>query len=244
MAILSRSAERILFPVQSGVGHTILLRSNGPWHTVVGVVEDVRNLGLTEAPQPEVYVVRPATPGILDRYGNFAIRTTAAPADAAAFLRQAVADLDPELPVEIRTLDDDVTALSERPRFVAWLLVAFAGLGILLAAAGLYGVASYLVAQRTRDIGVRMALGATPADVARQVVGEAGMWVVVGGVSGGALAWAGTRAIESQLYGVGTTDPLSWAIALVSLGAALLAAIVPPAVRAACIDPNAALRTD
>lgn len=132
VAVLSTAAERILFPVQSGVGHTIRLQSNGPWHMVVGVVEDVRNLGLTEAPQPEVYVVRPATPGVFDRYGNFAIRTTATPADAAAFLRQTVADLDPELPVEIRTLDDVVRALSERPRFVSGLLVAFAGLGILL----------------------------------------------------------------------------------------------------------------
>src|SRR5689334_18492996 len=90
------------------------------------------------------------------------------------------------------------------------LLSAFAGLALLLAATGLYGVASYRVTQRTRDIGVRMALGASPADISRQVVREAGRWIAAGAVLGCALAWAGTRALQAQLYGVSSRDPLSW----------------------------------
>src|SRR5205823_9988357 len=132
----------------------------------------------------------------------FGIRTQTGTAGAVAFLKQAVADLDPQLPVTVQPLDEEVARLTERPRFVAWLLSSFAGLALLLAAAGLYGVASYLVTQRTRDIGVRIALGAAPADISREVVGEAGRWIVAGTVLGCILTWAGTRAIETQLYGV------------------------------------------
>ena len=118
------------------------------------------------------------------------------------------------------------------------------GSPLLLAAAGLYGVASYLVTQRTRDIGVKMALGATPSDISKQVVGEAGRWIVAGAILGCALAWAGTRAIEAQLYGVDSRDPLSWIVALGVLSAALLLAVLLPAARAARVDPMEALRAD
>ena len=144
----------------------------------------------------------------------------------------------------IEAADDQVARLTERPRFLAWLLSAFAGLALLLAAAGLYGVASYLVTQRTRDIGVRIALGAAPADISRQVVGEAVRWIAAGTVLGCALAWAGKRAIEAQLYGVSSHDPLSWVAALVVLSVALLLAVLRPATRAARVDPIEALRAD
>jgi len=174
----------------------------------------------------------------------FAIRTQSGIADATAFLKQAVADLDPKTPVTVEPLDDQVARLTERPRFLAWLLSAFAGLALLLAAAGLYGVASYLVTQRTRDIGVRIALGAAPADISRQVLREAGRWIAAGAALGCALAWAATRAIEAQLYGVGSRDPLSWIAALGVLSAVLLLAVLRPAARAARVDPMEALRAD
>jgi ABC-type antimicrobial peptide transport system permease subunit len=160
------------------------------------------------------------------------------------FLKAAVADLDPQLPVTIEPLDVEVARLTERPRFLAWLLSAFAGLALLLAGAGLYAVASYLVTQRRRDIGVRIALGAAPADISRQVVGEAGRWIAAGAALGCALAWAGTRAIEAQLFGVGSRDPLSWIATLGVLCAALLLAVLRPAARAARVDPIEALRAD
>src|SRR5262249_6688371 len=156
------------------------------------------------------------------------IRTRARTADAVAFLKQAVADLDPQLPVTIQPLDEEVARITERPRFLAWLLSAFAGLALLLAAAGLYGVASYLVTQRTEEIGVRIALGAAPANISWQVVGEAGRWMAAGAVLGCALTWAGTRAIKAQLYGVSSHDPLSWILALGVLCAALLLAVLRP----------------
>jgi ABC-type antimicrobial peptide transport system permease subunit len=100
------------------------------------------------------------------------------------------------------------------------------------------------VTQRTRDIGVRIALGAAPSDISRQVVGEAGRWIAAGAVLGCALAWVATRAIESQLYGVGSRDPLSWIAALAVLSAVLLLDVLRPATRAARVDPMEALRAD
>jgi ABC-type antimicrobial peptide transport system permease subunit len=174
----------------------------------------------------------------------FAIRTQARTSDAVAFLKQAVADLDPQLPVTIRILDDEVARLTERPRFLAWLLSAFAGLALLLAATGLYSVASYLVTQRMRDLGVRIALGAAPGDMARDVIAEAGRWIAAGGAAGALLAWMTTRAIESQLFEVAAADPVSWGAALTVLGAALLVAVAQPAARAAHVNPIVALQAD
>ena len=255
--ILSESAAQILFPGQDPIGHTVQLWPLFDWTEVVGVARELRNNGLTKTPKPEVYTVWSSGGSASSRYMRsnggpglprstafFAIRTAAGAADAAAFLKQAVANLDPLLPVTVEPLDEEVARLTERPRFVAWLLSAFAGLALLLAAAGLYGVASYLVTQRTRDIGVRIALGAVPADISRQVVWEAGRWTSAGAVLGCALAWTATRAIEAQLYGVDSRDPLSWIAALGVLCAVLLLAVLRPAVRAARVDPMTALRAE
>ena len=241
--ILSESAAQILFPAQDPIGHTVDISSK-EWAEVVGVAREIRNNGLTQKPEPELYVLPRPHPLLDPSTRYFTIRTQAGTDDAIAFLKQAVADLDPRVPVTPELLDDQVARLTERPRFVAWLLSAFAGLALLLAAAGLYGVASYLVTQRTRDIGVRIALGATPSDISRQVVREAGRWIAAGAVLGCALAWAGTRAIEAQLFGVGSRDPLSWIAALGVLCAALLLAVLRPAARAARVDPMEALRAD
>jgi len=245
--ILSESAAKILFPGQDPLGHRVQLwpsMYNYRWSRpaeVVGIAREIRNTGPTLEPEPEVYAA-----SWLDNsaIAHFAIRTQASTADAAAFLKQALADLDPRTPAKIEAADVQVARLTERPRFLAWLLSTFAGLAVLLAAAGLYGVASYLVTQRTRDIGVRMALGARPTDISRQVVGEAGRWIVAGAVLGCAIAWAGTRALKAQLYGVASNDPLSWIAALGVLGIALLLAVLRPAARAARVDPMEALRAD
>jgi ABC-type lipoprotein release transport system permease subunit len=216
---------------------------------VVGVTSDVRNgQALTDAPNPEIYFVTrpgrwvkllPVTPA-----GNLSLRTTASPADAAAFLRQIAADLDARQLVTIQTGDELFTTATAQPRFIAWLLTTFAALALLLAAAGLYSVASYLVLQRRRDIGVRIAIGAAPRDVARQFVGEAGRWIIAGALLGCALGWMSTRALQSQLYEVQTLDPWSWVGALLALALVLMTAVFRPAYRAAHVDPVRALRAE
>jgi len=259
---LNESAERMLFAGERGVGRRLrfppppkgiagisseLLQR--PWYTVVGVIADVRNgQALTDKPNPEIYFA--TRPG---RWVNFlpvnpigvlSLRTTARPADAAAVLRRIAADLDPKQLVTIQTGEELFTAATAQPRFIAWLLTAFAALALLLAAAGLYSVASYLVLQRRRDIGVRLAIGASPRDVARQVVGEAGRWIIGGAVIGAALGWMGTRALQSQLYQVEALDPWSWSGALLALAVVLVVAVFRPAYRAAHVDPVAALRSE
>jgi hypothetical protein len=245
-AILSESAARILLGTQEGLGRRVQLpgRPDAPWHAVVGIAGDVRNgADVTDDPQPELYLARPRGESRRE-VAYLALRTTAPPADAGAYLRQIVADLDPTLPVTIEMGREQVARLTERSRFVAWLLSAFAALALTLAAAGLYSVASYLVAQRTTEIGVRIALGATPRDVARQVVRDAGRWMPAGALIGLALGWAVSGALQSQLYGIGTLDPWSWIAALAALALALAAAVVRPAFAAARVNPMAALRSE
>jgi predicted permease len=252
---LNESAERVLFPGESAIGRRIRFPA-GPsvgkpvqqqWRTVVAVIADVRNgQALTDEPNPEIYFAAP--PGRWVNLlpsgpsGHLSLRTTARPADAAASLGQIVADLDPRQLVTIETGDEQFTTVTAQPRFITSLLTAFAALALLLAAAGLYSVASYLVMQRRRDIGVRMAIGASPRDVARQVLGEASRWIIGGAAAGAALGWMGTRALQSQLYQVETLDPWSWAGALVALAVVLVMAVFRPAYRAAHVDPVTALR--
>jgi putative ABC transport system permease protein len=247
--VVNESAGRILFPDGRAIGRRIQpLPQGGRWsalYTVVGVTSDVRNAqNVTDEPLPEIYVL--ARPGAWagGPIGRLALRTTARSADAAAYLRQIVADLDPREIVTIQTVDELLTILTARPRFIASLLTAFAALALLLAAAGLYSVASYLVLQRRRDIGVRMAIGASPRDVARLVVGEAGRWIIVGALLGCALGWTATRVLQSQLYEVEALDPWSWMGALLALAVVLVIAVFRPAYRAAHVEPVSALRAD
>ena len=259
---INESAERLLFRGEPSVGRRIRIPAPGgigqrvqrPWFTVVGVIPDVRNgPAVTDQPSPEVYfAARPgrwsgsmgALAALSAPRGHLSLRTTGSPDDTAAFLRQIAADLDPRQLVTITTGDEQLTLLTAQPRFIAWLLTAFAALALLLAAAGLYSVASYLVTQRRRDIGVRIAIGASPRDVARQVVGEAGRWIIGGAVAGSALGWMGTRALQSQLYRVEALDPWSWTGALLALATALVMAVFRPAYRAAHVDPVTALRSE
>jgi ABC-type antimicrobial peptide transport system permease subunit len=173
------------------------------------------------------------------------VRATLPAAALAGAVRQAVLALDREQPIaDLRTLDEAVAASLSRPRFSALLLAAFAVAALLLAAVGLYGVLAYGVAGRTREIGVRMALGAEAGDIVRLVAGRGLRLAVLGLLVGGLAALGLARFLESQLYGITATDPATFGgvALLVVLVAGLATAL--PALRAARLEPVAALRRE
>jgi putative ABC transport system permease protein len=172
------------------------------------------------------------------------VRTPVAPAVAAEHLRAALGELDATLPVTLVTMTERLRGVTMRPRFHAWLLAAFAATGLVLAAIGLFGVMSYLVAQRRRELGVRVALGATPRDLWRLVLGQAGRWILWGTVGGLAMAFGSARAIRSMLAGVEPTDGWAWGGAVILLGVTGLMAAAWPAWQASRVDAAVALKQE
>jgi len=241
--IVSESLATRLFRSREAVGRFIGKAQ------VVGVAANVRNSGGTAPDDPEYYVPRSHAadapiytyPGELRRAAAI-VRTPLAPEAAARAIRGVVASLDGALPVEIETLGQSTAQLAARPRFNAMLIGLFALIGLALAALGLYGVLGYLVAQRTREIGLRMALGATPAAVCAMVLASAGRWLAAGLVCGLALSAAVARALHGLLLGVSERDAWAWIPAAAILLAAAMAAAWLPARRAAGVDPMVALR--
>jgi ABC-type antimicrobial peptide transport system permease subunit len=171
-------------------------------------------------------------------------RTAVDPNLAASSLRAVLRSLDPALPVEIETMRQRLREIDQGPRFYATLLAVFAGMGVLIAAVGLFGVMSFLVAQRTREIGVRMALGATQAQIVRMTLKSAALWTVAGVVLGIAGSLAAARLLQSLLFQVEPGDPAAMAAAIAVLCAVSLAAATVPARRAARLDPIQTLRQE
>jgi putative ABC transport system permease protein len=157
-------------------------------------------------------------------------------------VRSEIAELDPNLPVTLETMNQRVSKFAEKPRFDALLLSIFASMGVLLAAIGIYGVISFLVTQRTQEIGVRMALGARAKDILRWVTANGLKPVIAGGVVGLIAAFAASRILTSLLFSVKPNDPTTFCIAAVSLLVIGLIASYIPARRAAQVDPMVALR--
>jgi predicted permease len=251
--ILSETMARRMFPAGDALGQRLLKTPKGEWHEVVGVVGDVRNRGIERQAEPEFYILRRsvpdhnfanAEPPIGWRAAVAVIRTPVSPAIAAAQLREALQRIDSTLPVTIEAMPERLRGVTQRPRFHAWLLGLFAAAGLALAAIGLYGVMSYLVAQREREMGVRLALGATPGDLQRLVLAQAGRWLATGLAVGAALAFAAARAARSLLYGVSPEDPWTWSAAVALLLLTGLAAAAAPAWRASRVEASVALRQE
>lgn len=243
--ILSERLARRLFPQESALGKR--LRPGGgsqPWHVIVGVAKDIRNVGPAADSEPEFYVARRPIPSDAERRSFLIVRTQLAPAAVIKLLRAEITGLDPQLPVLFQTMADRVGELAARPRFTAWLLTSFAGLALVLACTGLAGIAAFLVVQRTRDFGVRMALGATPDRIRGTVFREASTWITAGSLLGLGFSWGCARFLGSFLHGVTAWDPLTWTISLLVLTATLGASVLRPALRAASIDPSVALRAE
>ena len=246
VAIVNEAMAARYWPGQNVLGHRFRLTGNqAPWVTVVGMVGDIRQMGLDVAGRAEMYF--PCTQAVGPQ-GFFtprdlAVRVQGDPARYAAAVREAVWSVDRNQPVaDVQLLQDLVDRDVSTQRIQLWLLGTFAGLALLLASIGLYGLLSHMVTQRTRDIGVRMALGARGAQVLAQVMGE-GMWLVGCGLAAGMTAsWWTTRLMQKLLYGVKATDLATFAGVAVVLLAAGAAACYIPARRATRIDPMEALR--
>ena len=229
VAIINQSLARRLFPNESPVGKHLKLinpEQSNDWRTIVGVVGDVKYSGLDDPGDAAIYTPFPQTPFL---WAYVMVRTSSDPANFMASIRSAVSSVDSNISaVNLQPMSKLVSGSVAQPRFHMTLLSTFAVLALILAAVGLYGVMSYLVTQRTREIGVRMALGARSSDVLRLVVGQGMLLALIGVIVGLFGAFAVTRLMSSLLYGVSATDPLTFAaISLLLLGVALGACFVP-----------------
>jgi putative ABC transport system permease protein len=240
--VISETMARRYWPNEDPVGKRINLGNpqTAPWRTIVGIVGDIRNEGLNAEPNPQMYVSFAQLPR---QNLSLVVRGAGDPSSLIAGVRSAVAELDRDLPLyNVRTLTEMLSESLARERFSLLLIVIFAGLALVLAGVGIYGVLAYSVTQRTHEIGVRLALGGSRRDVMRLVVGQ-GMKLVGLGISAGLLAaFALTRLMTGLLYGVTATDPLTFiGVSVLLAGVALLACWIP-ARRAAKVDPMIALR--
>jgi predicted permease len=246
VALVNEEMVRRYFDGRDPIGRRVTFGdpadSSSVWWTVVGVVGDVAQEGVTAKPYAQLYRPLAQSP----RRGVFVVaRTTVAPMAVASGARAALEAVDPELPLtSLMTMEERIGENLLRPRVNTLLLAVFAGIALALAAIGIYGVISYAVAQRTREIGIRMALGATAGDVKRLVVRQ-GMTPALLGVALGAVgALAATRLMASLLYGVTATDPLTFVVVALFLGAIALLAAYVPARRATRVEPVTALREE
>jgi len=241
--VINETMAAKYWPGEDAVGKRMKIGYNqtGP-REIVGVVADVKQKALTDAATAQMYAPFVQAPW---PFLTTVARTTAAPEAAAGSLRAVLARLDPEQAAgEVRTYDQYVARSIATPRFTARLLGAFAALALLLAGFGLYGVMAYSVAQRRREIGIRMALGAQAADVRSLVVNQAARLGGMGLLAGLAGALAATRILGRLLFGVSATDPATFAAVSAALTAVLLLAAYLPARRATRVDPIVALRAD
>ena len=216
------------------------------WHEVVGVVADVRAWGLDRQIEPQFYLpmaqMPPSAWDWVGRTMDLVMRTQGS-AIPVHELQTTVASVAPGIPIyQVSSMQQKISGTLERSHFDTFLLAIFAATALLLSSAGIYGVLSYTVAQRTRDIGIRMTLGATRAQVMRDVLGYGVRLTSLGLLIGLAGAMSGTRLLSSLLYGVGSTDAITFSAVSVSLAAVALLACYVPARRATLVDPMIALR--
>jgi predicted permease len=246
VVIVDERLAREYWPGQDPIGKRLrigpLSSSSTNWMTVVGVVARVKQYGLDDDGRIAIYM--PQTQ-VSVRSVYVTIRTAGDPSAILPAVRQTLRDFDPDLPIyRVRTMDRRVAESLARPRFAMTLLTGFAGIALALAAVGIYGVMAYLVSQSTRELGIRMALGATEDGILALVIRHGAVVAAAGLVAGVAGAWGLTRFMQGMLFGIGTTDPLTFAVVPLLLAAIAVAATVGPARRAARVDPTIAMRAD
>ncbi len=247
VAIINETTSRAIWGDESALGRQIIATIDPTPHTIVGVVADVKNNGVDKPTGTAVYLPSaqaPAGTGLL-RAPFIAVRSASAPASVVAGIRRVVGDVDAGLPLaKVRTLDDVVASSQSRPRFIALVLTLFAAVSLALAAVGVYGVISYSVAQRSKEFGIRMALGAQPGAVLSLELGRGLALTALGVLVGVGGAYALTRFLSGFLFGIPANDLPTFAgvaalLALVAAGASYVAAR-----RATKVDPLVALRAE
>jgi len=244
VAIVNQSMAHAFWGNESALGRRIQPIASGEWYLVIGVIADVKNNGVDKPTGTEFYLPVTQAPFWMNSI-HLAVRSQLAMPTLIAAMRRAVHEIDPALPVtKIRAMDEVVAASQSRPHFLALMLTLFAGVALTLAAVGIYGVISYSVAQRTREFGIRMALGARHGAVLGMVLRRGAMLTIMGVAIGLAGAMGLTRLLAEFLFGVAPTDPMTLtAVSLLLGGVAILASYIP-ARRATQVDPLAALRAE
>ena len=255
VVVVNEALAQIAFPNQDPIGQRVKLGNPSfagsfGWLTIVGVVANTSTRALAEpTPVPKMYMPMFAARvvNIVPPLGamNYVLRTAMSPQTLTAAARRAIGEIDSNLALaQVMTLQEILDRASEQMAFTMVLIVIAASVALVLGVIGIYGVMSYIVSQRTGEIGVRLALGARPGSVAAMIVRQGGIVALVGIVTGLAAAFAGSRLIESLLYGISPRDPGIFAATTLTLLAVALLACWLPARRAAMLNPLDALRTD
>ena len=241
VAIVSQTLARIAFPGESPIGQRLRVNSRAPWMEIVGVVGDTRWQDPTQPPPPMFYT--PST----QRWGNslsILTRTSLDQTSLASTLRTILLEANPTVPVKFETMEELFDATLAYPRFRTQVIGLFAGVAALLAAVGIFSVLTYLVGQRSRELAVRRALGATAADVIRLIVGQGLRLVAIGLVLGLASALGVARLLTGLLYEISPWDAGTYLATIAVLGSAALLATLFPAIRAATIAPSVVLQQE
>jgi predicted lysophospholipase L1 biosynthesis ABC-type transport system permease subunit len=246
VVVVNKTMADLYWP-EGALGRRVRQGNQAPWMTVVGVVGDVKNGGMDQPAGTEIYFFAPqaAAMGFGSPTMNIVLRTAVAPTSVSEPARRAVWSLDPSLPLtNLQTMEDAVFGSMARPRFLTMLLGAFGGLALLLAAVGTYGVMSYFVAERRREMGIRMALGAESGGVLALVLLQSLKIAGVGLVLGLGAALALSRFVESWLYGVSAFDTVTFVAVPAVLALVAVAACMVPALRATRVDPVVVLKSE
>jgi putative ABC transport system permease protein len=247
VAVINDTMAARYWPGEDAIGRQFMMGTDDkPWLTIVGIVGTVCHNAVVEEPRNEMYVAHAQLPGHIrsaPRGMTLVIKTDGNPAAVSGAVRDAVRQLDRNLPVsDVRTMEDVTASALAQPRFVTFLLAVFAGIALTLASIGIYGTISLLVAERTQEMGIRLALGADRPSILKLVLGQGVALTAIGLGAGLAGAMILTRTLSGLVYGVGTLDPLTFIAVPAMLCFVALLACFFPARRAASVDPITTLR--
>lgn len=244
VAIISDSLARQRFPGKDSIGHSIVCGLDSPkWMTVVGVVADVRQDSPGDSPRPTIYMPLQQHPYFANQL-QMVMRSAVSPDSLIDPVRRKMRALNPEVATKFTTMEAMVSDSIATPRLRVMLVGLFAGVALLLAVAGMYGVMNYVTTQRIAEFGVRMALGASPRSVLALVMRDAAQLTVLGLTAGLAFAFSMARVLNTLLFGLKATDAITYTAALLAVTPIVVLAAAIPAWRAARVDPVVALRNE